>query len=147
METTTFYEPSSGFPIVGIGASAGGLKAFTQLLEQLPAATGMAYVVIQHLDSTHASLLPPLLARVTTMPLHEGLDGMVVEPNQMHVIPPQTDMTLMQGALVLPPRPQDNGQHFAINTFFCSLAHERKRQAIGVPLSGTATDGTVGHQG
>jgi chemotaxis response regulator CheB len=82
------YEPSSGFPIVGIGASAGGLKAFTQLFEQLPAVTGMAYVVIQHLDSTHASLLPPLLARVTTIPGHEGQDGMLVEPNQVYIIPP-----------------------------------------------------------
>jgi two-component system, chemotaxis family, CheB/CheR fusion protein len=146
MKTTTLYEPSSSFPIVGIGASAGGLKAFTQLLEQLPTNTGMAYVVIQHLDPSHASLLPLLLARVTTMPVHEGQDDMVVEPNQVYVIPPQADMVLLQGTLILQPRSQESGQHFAINTFFRSLAHERKRQAIGVLLSGTATDGTVGLQ-
>jgi two-component system, chemotaxis family, CheB/CheR fusion protein len=146
MERTTLQEPSSSFPIVGIGASAGGLKAFTQLLEQLPEATGMAYVVIQHLDPTHNSLLPPLLARVTSMPVHEGQNGMRVEPNQVYVIPPQADMTLVQGLLTLQPRPHDSGQHFAINTFFNSLAQEQKQRAIGVLLSGTATDGTIGLQ-
>src|SRR5689334_16407827 len=139
METTTLYEPSFGFPIVGIGASAGGLKAFTQLLEHLPPDTGMAYVVIQHLDPSHASLLPLLLARVTTMPVHEGQNGMVVEPNHVYVVPPQADMALLQGTLLLQPRSQESGQHFAINTFFRSLAHERTRQVIGVLLSGTAT--------
>ncbi len=144
METTALYQPSSNFPIVGIGASAGGLKAFTQLLEHLPADTGMAYVVIQHLDPAHASLLPLLLARVTRMPVHEGQDGMVVEPNQVYVIPPRADITLVHGTLMFQSRPQESSQHFAINTFFRSLAHERKQKAIGVLLSGTATDGTIG---
>src|SRR5258708_15101761 len=77
-------------PVVGIGASAGGLEAFTRLLAHLPATTGMAYVFVQHLDPTHASLLPGLLARVTTMPVREITDGMRVEPNQVYVLPPNS---------------------------------------------------------
>src|SRR3954469_25358362 len=74
-------------PVVGIGASAGGLEAFTRLLEHLPVTTGMAYVFVQHLDPTHASLLPDLLARVTTMPVREITNGMPVKPNQVYVLP------------------------------------------------------------
>lgn len=134
------------FPIVGIGASAGGLEAFTHMFGQLPADTGMAYVVIQHLDPMHVSLLPSLLARITSMPVHEGQDGMVIEQNHVYVIPSHADMTLEQGTLHLLARITDHGQHFAINTFFRSLAHELKQQAVGVLLSGTATDGTAGLQ-
>ena len=134
------------FPVVGIGASAGGLDAFTQLFRTLSATTGMAYVVIQHLDPTHASLLPVLLARVTSLPVHAGRDGMILEPNQIYVIPPQADMILEHGALKLFPRHQDHGQHFAIDTFFFSLAHECGPQTIGILLSGTGSDGTVGLQ-
>jgi len=136
----------SAFPVVGIGASAGGLDAFTELFSTLPATTGMAYVVIQHLDPTHASLLPSLLAHITSLPVHEGQDRMVLEPNHIYVIPPQADMTLEYDALRLFPRFQERGQHFAIDTFFSSLARERGPQAIGVVLSGTASDGTVGLQ-
>ena len=153
MDATTahsaFYEPPAdhpAFPVVGIGASAGGLEAFTQLFEHLPATTGMAYVVIQHLDPSHPSLLPGLLARVTRMPVREGQDGLTVEPDHVYVIPSNVDMTLEQGTLTLRPRTQRNGQHFAIDTFFRSLAHDRQQQAIGVLLSGTAYDGTLGLQ-
>lgn len=134
------------FSIVGIGASAGGLDAFTELFSNLPATTGMAYVVIQHLDPTRASLLPSLLAHITSLPVHEGQDGMALEPNHIYVIPPQADMTLEYDTLRLFPRFQERGQHFAIDTFFFSLAHERGPHAIGVVLSGTASDGTVGLQ-
>ena len=143
------HEPSAdrpAFPVVGIGASAGGLEAFTQMFEHLPATTGMAYVVIQHLDPSHPSLLPGLLARATRMPVCEGQDGLTIEPDHVYVIPSNVDMTLEQGTLTLRPRTQRNGQHFAIDTFFLSLAHDRQQQAIGVLLSGTASDGTLGLQ-
>jgi two-component system CheB/CheR fusion protein len=146
---TSRHEPPAGhppFPIVGIGASAGGLEAFTQLFEQLPAATGMAYLVVQHLDPSRASLLPPLLARATKMPVCEAQDDMAVEPDHVYVIPPNADLTLAHGRLKLLPRTQTRGQHFAIDTCLRSLAHECKQQAIGVLLSGTATDGTIGLQ-
>jgi two-component system CheB/CheR fusion protein len=134
------------FPVVGIGASAGGLDAFTRLFSTVSATTGMAYVVVQHLDPTHASLLPVLLARVASLPVHAVQDGMTVEPNQIYVIPPQADMTLEHGALRLFPRRQDHNQHFAIDIFFFSLAHECGPLAIGILLSGTGSDGTVGLQ-
>ncbi len=148
-DTPVFPEPLSSqatFPIVGVGASAGGLEAFTHMFGQLPAATGMAYVVIQHLDPMHISLLPSLLARISSMPVHEAQDGMVIELNHVYVIPSHDDLKLERGTLHLLPRTTDHGQHFAINTFFRSLAHELKQQAIGVLLSGTATDGTAGLQ-
>ena len=143
------YEPSTGgpaFPVVGIGASAGGLEAFIQLFEHLPATTGMAYVVIQHLDPSHPSLLPGLLARVTRMSVREGQDGLTIEPDHVYVMPSNVDMTIEQGTLTLRPRTERNGQHFAIDTFFRSLALDRQQQAIGVLLSGTASDGTLGLQ-
>jgi two-component system CheB/CheR fusion protein len=152
METNTtpsLPSPPSGqatFPIVGIGASAGGLKAFTRLFEHLPAVTGIAYVVIQHLDPMHASLLPSLLARVTPMSVQEGQDQMLLRPDHIVVIPPHADLTLKHDRLHLHSRTPDYRPHLPIDTFFRSLAHERKQQAIGVLLSGTATDGTAGLQ-
>jgi len=140
-------EPSSGyvsFPIVGIGASAGGLEAFTQLLEHLPTTTGMAYVFVQHLDPSSPSILPELLAQMTKMPLHTAQDQMSVEPDHVYVIPSNTDLTISQGTLHLIPRTQQHGQHLTIDRFFHSLAQDRTHQAIGVLLSGTAFDGTAG---
>jgi two-component system, chemotaxis family, CheB/CheR fusion protein len=89
------------FPVVGIGASAGGLEAFTQLLSHLPADTGMAFVLIQHLDPKHKSLLREILDRATAMPVLEVEDGMAVEPNCVYVIPPNTKMAIAQGRLHL----------------------------------------------
>lgn len=134
------------FPIVGIGASAGGLEAFTRLLEHLPATTGMAYVFVQHLDPTHPSLLPGLLARMTAMPVREVVHGMPVAANQVYVLPPDATLTLEQGAFALGPLLSLSGHRLAIDYFFRSLAHERGSQAIGVLLSGTASDGTQGLQ-
>lgn len=138
-------EPSA-FPIVGIGASAGGLEAFRELLRFLPVDAGMAYVLVQHLDPTHESLLSDLLARVTRMPVHEAREGMVVEADQIYVIAPNTDMTLSRDTLTLLPRTEDRGQHLSIDTFLRSLAENRGVGAIGVILSGTAADGTQGLQ-
>lgn len=134
------------FPIVGIGASAGGLEAFTKLLKHLLPTTGMAYVFVQHLDPSRRSLLPDLLARVTKMSVCIAQDQMMVEPDHVYVIPPDTDLTLEQGMLHILPRTQRGGQHLSIDRFFRSLALDRSHQAIGVLLSGTASDGTAGLQ-
>jgi two-component system CheB/CheR fusion protein len=134
------------FPIVGIGASAGGLEAFRSLFAHLPATTDMAYIVVQHLDPHRPGLLPGLLSRVTKMPVCEGQNDMLVQPNHVYVIPPNADLLLENGALKLLPRTETRGQHLAINTLFCSLAEECKQQAIGVLLSGTGSDGTIGLQ-
>lgn len=133
-------------PVVGIGASAGGLEAFTRLLGHLPATTGMAYVFVQHLDPTHASLLPSLLARVTAMSVREIRDGMPIESNQVYVLPPNATLALAQGTFTLGPLLALSAERFAIDSFLRSLARERGPHAIGVLLSGTASDGTQGLQ-
>ena len=131
------------FPIVGVGASAGGLEAFTQLLKALPADTGMAFVLVQHLAPTHASALAEILARATQMPVNEVHDESIIEPNHVYVIPPDRGMVTIQGTLQLLPR-EGYGIHRPVDQFFRSLAEDRRHQAIGVVLSGTATDGTLG---
>jgi two-component system CheB/CheR fusion protein len=131
-------------PVVGIGASAGGLEAFTRLLEHLPTTTGMAYVFVQHLDPTHPSLLSSLLARVTTMPVRDVTNGMPIEPNQVYILPPNATLILEQGTLMLRPLLALSGERHAIDSFLRSLARERQSHAIGVLLSGTASDGTAG---
>src|ERR1700741_1054455 len=92
------------FPIAGIGASAGGLEALTQLLERFPAGTGMALVLVQHLDPAHESELARLLARVSKMPVHEVTDNLRVEPNHVYVIPPDASLAIVKGVLKLAPR-------------------------------------------
>src|ERR1700734_2325690 len=94
---------TKGFPIVGIGASAGGLEALTYLLESLPPDTGLAFVIIQHLDPKHESLLPNLLARSTAMPVRQVKDGMFMEPNHVYVIPPNTSLSVEQRTLRVAP--------------------------------------------
>jgi two-component system CheB/CheR fusion protein len=135
---------SPSFPIVGVGASAGGLEAFTQLLNHLPVDPGMAFVLVQHLDPKHASSLVELLTRSTKMPISQVTDGTKVEPNHVYVIPPNTNMTLQDGTLRLAPRGEHVGQHMPIDGFFLSLAEHQKSQAIGVLMSGTGSDGTLG---
>ena len=132
------------FPVVGVGASAGGLEAFTQLLQHLPGDTGMGFVLVQHLDPAHASALPQLLTRVTSMPVHEVSNKMPVQPNHVYVIPPNTAMAIAHGRLKLQPRPERSGAHRSIDFFFESLAQDQCERAIGVILSGTASDGTLG---
>ena len=132
------------FPVVGIGASAGGLDAFTQLLRHLPIYTGMAFVLIQHLSPDRESLLSQILTRETQMPVTEVRDNMVLEPNCIYVIPPNTKMILSEGVLHLSPREKIQGKHMPVDVFFSSLAAERKSQAIAIVLSGTDGDGAVG---
>ena len=142
---TELDEPASGspFPVVGVGASAGGLEAFTQLLKALPADTGMAFVLVQHLAPSHASALAEILSRATQMPVTEVRDEPIVEPNHVYVIPPDRSMIIVHGALQLLPR-EGRGAPHPIDQFFHSLAMEQRHRAIGVVLSGTATDGTLG---
>ncbi|MBW4640002.1 MAG: PAS domain-containing protein [Gloeocapsa sp. UFS-A4-WI-NPMV-4B04] len=132
------------FPIVGIGASAGGVEAFTQLLKHLPIDTGMGFVLIQHLSPDHKSLLSEILARTTQMPVMEVQDCMIVEPNHVYIIPPNSKMTLAKNLLRLTPRDKIQGQHKSVDAFFNSLAQERGSKAIGVVLSGADGDGALG---
>jgi len=132
------------FPIVGIGASAGGLEACTHLLQHLPLDTGMAFVLVQHLDPAHSSALTQLLARATQMPVHEVSNNMPVRPNRVFVIPPNAIMAISQGNLKLQPRVETGRAHRSIDFFFESLAQDQHERAIGVILSGTASDGTLG---
>jgi two-component system, chemotaxis family, CheB/CheR fusion protein len=132
------------FPVVGIGASAGGLEAFRQLLSHLPTDTGMAFVLIQHLDPNQKSLLRDILARATAMPAIEVLDNMAVEPNCVYVIPPNTKMTIEQGLLKLTPREKSRAMVMPVDTFFLSLAADLGSKAIAVVLSGGDGDGSRG---
>jgi len=129
---------------VGIGASAGGLEAFTQLLRALPTDTGMAFVFVQHLDPTHATVLTDLLSRATRMPTRQIEDGTLVRPDHVYVIPPNHSLTIAGGILRLGSRDNTHGQHLPIDTFLASLAEDQGGRAIGVILSGTGSDGAVG---
>jgi two-component system CheB/CheR fusion protein len=126
---------------VGFGASAGGLEAFSELLQHLPGDTGMSFVLVQHLDPKHESLLTELLAKATPMPVAQVKEGMRAEPNRVYVIPPNTNISIAGGILHLEAR---TIPHMPIDHFFRTLAHDRGNQAIGVILSGTASDGTLG---
>jgi two-component system, chemotaxis family, CheB/CheR fusion protein len=130
------------FPVVGIGASAGGLEAFRQLLSHLPIDTGMAFVLIQHLDPHHKSLLTEILARETAMPVVEVKSGLAVQPNHVYVIPPNTKMAIVHGALKLTAR--DRTKPMPVDTFFFSLAADLGSKAIAVVLSGGDGDGSRG---
>src|SRR5579883_2095294 len=136
--------PEGPHPIVGVGASAGGLEAFRELLTALPSDTGLALVLVQHLDPGHESLLAKLLSKSTTMPVTEVEEGMTVEPNHVYVIPPNKTMGIANGTLHLMPRGEQMARHLPIDYFLTSLAEDRGNRAIGVILSGTASDGTMG---
>jgi two-component system CheB/CheR fusion protein len=129
---------------VGIGASAGGLEAFTELLSHLPIDTGMAFVLIQHLDPEQKSLLSEILSRSTQLPVHEVEDGMVVEPDRVYAIPSNTIMTIESGILHLTPREKSSRLSMSVDAFLTSLAADRGDRAIGVILSGANTDGSRG---
>ena len=132
------------FPIVGIGASAGGLEATQTLLQNLPTDTGMAFVLVQHLDPKHESRFAEILARSTKMPVREVKDGTAVEPNQVYIIPAPSTMVLSDGKLKLMPRAEAPERPMVVDRFFFSLAKTRKNRAIGVILSGTGSDGARG---
>jgi two-component system CheB/CheR fusion protein len=136
---------ASVFPIVGIGASAGGLEAVSRLLAHLPTGTGMAFVVVQHLDPTRESLLPAILQKATAMPVAQALDGGTIAPDHVYVIPPNTHMIVDGVCLRLIPRPV-GAPALSVNCFLNSLAEQRGNKAVAVILSGTASDGSLGIQ-
>ncbi len=129
------------FSIVGIGASAGGLEPITKLLGNLPAKTGLSFVVIQHLSADQESMLPEILARSTEMVVKQAKDGMQIEPDQVYVIPPGKTLTLKNRCIKLLPK---EPLFKPINSLLVSLASDQKTRAIGIVLSGTGNDGTEG---
>nr|WP_316640343.1 chemotaxis protein CheB [uncultured Roseateles sp.] len=137
---------AAGFPIVGLGASAGGLAAFESFFSGLPAdaAPGMAFVLVQHLAPDHKSLLTELIQRFTRMQVFEVEDGMRVKPNCAYIIPPNHDLALLNGALHLLDAGAPRGQRLPIDHFFRSLARDQRERAIAIVLSGTGSDGTLG---
>ena len=131
---------------VGVGASAGGLAVIGQFLAQVPADSGLAYVVVQHLDPTHKAMLVELLRRNTAMQVFEAAEAMRLEPNVVYVIPPNRDLTLVAGVLHLAPPSQPRGLRLPIDLLFSSLARALGERAVGVVLSGMGSDGTLGLQ-
>lgn len=132
------------FPVVGVGASAGGLEAFTDLLSALPARVGVALLVVQHLDPKQQSRLVDILARSSKMPVVEAARGALLEPDHVYVMPPNTTMKVKQGAITLQQRPKPPARVLPIDLLFRSLADEYGSLAVGVVLSGTGTDGVLG---
>ncbi len=136
--------PAPTFPIVGIGASAGGLEAFEAFFRACPKDTGLAFVLIPHLDPSHVSLLTEILQRSTVMPVIEAHDHARVEPDHVYIIPPNREMAILNGVLQLSMPEMVRGHRMPIDAFLRSLAEDQTDHAIGIVLSGTATDGTLG---
>jgi len=132
------------FPIVGIGASAGGLEALELFLRNVPANSGMAFVIVQHLDPTHKGIMAELLQRVTAMKVTQIKDRTRVQPDCVYVIPPNKDMSILHGVLYLLDPVAPRGLRLPIDFFFRSLADDAAERSIGVILSGMGTDGTLG---
>ncbi|MDP3877605.1 MAG: chemotaxis protein CheB [Methylobacter sp.] len=137
-------QQDKGFPIVGLGASAGGLEAFEQFFRHTPADSGMAFVLVSHLDPSHASILTEIVQRTTSMPVVEAEDQIPVIPNHVYVIPPNRDMTIFDSTLQLSVPTLAHGLRMPIDGFLRSLAEDQAEKAIGIILSGTGTDGTLG---
>ncbi len=134
----------AGFAIVGLGASAGGLEAFEQFFSQMPPKSGLAFVLVSHLDPGHVSILTEILQRSTAMPVLEAEDQMLVVPDTVYVIPPNRDMAIFRGALQLSVPEEPRGQRMPIDAFLRSLAEDQGERAVGIVLSGTGTDGSLG---
>ena len=132
--------------IVGIGASAGGLEALERLLAAVPAHSGLAWLIVQHLDPTHKAMLAELLQRATAMPVQVAAESQRIRPDSVYVIPPNSEMTVADGALHLALPAQPRGRRLPIDVLLCSLARAEGARAIGVVLSGMGNDGTIGLQ-
>ncbi len=130
--------------VVGIGASAGGLDAFVQLVHALPRSSGLAFVLVQHMAPQHDSALPELLAAQSRIPVSQVVDGVLLEPDHIYVNPPNAELKLDGRTVRLVPRPTDRSQYTPIDAFFRSLASDAGERAIAVVLSGTASDGSSG---
>ena len=136
--------PPTGFPIVGIGASAGGLEALEVFLKNVPAKSGMAFVIVQHLDPTHKGIMAELLQRITPMKVVQIKDRTKVQPDCVYVIPPNKDLSLLHGVLHLLDPAAPRGLRLPVDFFFRSLAEDAQERSIGVILSGMGSDGTLG---
>ena len=132
------------FLVVGIGASAGGLTALKDLFEAMPTPNGIGFIVIQHLDPTHDSMLVEVLTRYTRMRVVPAEEGLPVAPDSVYVIPPNTSLTISQGCLHLSAPQERRGLRLPANLFLQSLAEDRREKAVGIILSGTGSDGTSG---
>ena len=145
-KTTKASETHSDFPIVGIGASAGGLAAFEAFFSSMPSEGNpdIAYVLVQHLAPEHSSILANLIQKYTEMEVFEVEDGVVVQPNCVYIIPPGFDMALLNGTLQLLKPTKSHGHRMAIDFFFTSLAQDQRERSIGIILTGTGSDGTIG---
>lgn len=132
------------FPIVGIGASAGGLEALKNFMSNTPTDMGVGFVIIQHLDPSHKSSMAEILQKYTSMKVSQVKDGMTVEPNQVYVIPPDRDMGIINGTLQLLEPSEPHGLRTPINFFLKNLAEDQKDNAIAVILSGYGSDGSIG---
>ena len=134
------------FPVVGVGASAGGLTAFKEFVRGIPENSGMAYVLVQHLDPSHESLLTEILQKSTPVPVFEITDDIEVKPDHIYIIPSNKMLQASDGVLKLRkrPGPQKNKKNLPIDLFFKSLAIIHESHSLGVVLSGTANDGTQG---
>jgi len=141
---TTGKTDASHFPIVGIGASAGGLEALEEFFQNMPKDNGMAFVVIQHLAPTHVGIMPELLQRITSMKVVQVSDRLKVKPNCVYVIPSNKSMSLLNGALHLFDPVESRGLRLPIDIFFRSLADDRQENSIGIILSGMGSDGSLG---
>ncbi len=132
------------FPVVAIGASAGGLEAVTLLFKNLSADTGMAYIYVQHLSPDHKSLLTPILSKVTEMKVQDIDDMEKMKPDNVYVIPYDKEIEVTDGHIKLIPRPKNKSSNLSIDVLFTSLAETHKENVIGIVLSGSAHDGTNG---
>lgn len=142
--TTEARSERAGPPVVGIGASAGGLDAFKGFFAAMPADSGLAFVLIPHLDPKHESLMVELLTRCTTMQVVEAADGMAVEANHVYVIPPNKYLTMSDGTLRLTGPVERGGPQTSIDLFFRSLANDKQEKAVCIILSGTGSHGSLG---
>jgi two-component system CheB/CheR fusion protein len=136
--------PRNGFPIVGIGASAGGLEAYKAFFAQMPADSGMAFVLVPHLDPEHPSALRSLLSSYTAMPVVEAAERMAVQPNHVYIIPPNAELGIQQKLLRVSRPSRPRGHRTPIDIFFSALAADQGENAVSIILSGTGSDGTIG---
>ena len=141
---TSKKENPCSFPIVGIGSSAGGLEALEIFLKNIPTTSGMAFVIVQHLDPTHKGIMVELLQRVTDLHVVQVTDCLRIEPDHVYLIPPNKDMSILHGVLHLLDMVQPRGLRLPIDFFFRSMADDMQQRSIGVILSGMGSDGTLG---
>ena len=143
-QVSSQQEIRSLFPVVAIGASSGGVQALSELLENLPDNLGMAYVIIQHLSPTHESILPEILSKKTNMSVHQVINGMRIQQDNVYVIPPNTFISIIDSVLTLTERVWTTSGYHAIDFFLNTLAPVYQTKAVAIILSGSGTDGTNG---